>query len=152
MSRDDQIHPVNGSENQRFFNVFSGKHALQKIWKRIGNWDESKAATAIPSVGMRSVQVAPHSVFSAINRIKPLFSRVYVSKVQGILFAGKVAIPATGSHAGPSIYPTEITSAIEERCSAHRIYHRQNAWISDQVRQTPSTPICSANLELFSPE
>ena len=30
MSRDDQIHPVNGSENQRFFNVFSRKHALQK--------------------------------------------------------------------------------------------------------------------------
>jgi hypothetical protein len=66
----------------------------KKIWKRIGNWDESKAATAIPSVGMRSVQVAPRSVFSGMNRIKPLFSRGYVSKVQEILFAGKATIYA----------------------------------------------------------
>ena len=81
-------------KNQRFFNVFSGEHALQKIGKRIGNWDESKAAKVIPSVGMRSVQVAPRSVFIAINRIKTACLRGYVSKVQGILFAGEATISA----------------------------------------------------------
>lgn len=67
-----------------------------------------------------------------MNRIKTLLSGEYVSKVQGILFAGKAAIPTTGFNAGPSIYPTEVTSAIEESRSGQRIHQRQNAWRSAQ--------------------
>ena len=103
----------------------------KKIEKRFGNRDKSRAATAIPSVGMRSVHVAPRSVFSGMNRIKPIFSRGYVSKVQEILFAGKATIPATGSHAGPSIYrlrspplsskASRLTKSINGRTHGFRI-------------------------------